>query len=187
MAQAVIADVMKEKGVSVAEIPNDRRFGNNLDCVERSKRYFRCKAFAKFGDHKKDRRTTCQRHWASAHAWCVMDLKTQQIIRYFSQKCQTCEGSADPEFDGDALKRMAEWAVDTFLRRTGRLSSRREPSWRRPVRLDPELTDFDCALDLDLDLGFGFRDVDVDLDDSKGPHDQARCGMCSKLGRSCWK
>ena len=94
-----------------------------------------------------------------------MDLKTQQIIYYFSQKCQSCEGSANPSFDEEALRRMAEWAVDTFLRRTGRL--RRDPL---------DLTNLDRALDLH-----------VDVDDSKGPHDQARCDMCIKLGRSCLK
>ena len=165
MAQAVIADVMEEKGVSVAEIPDEQRFDpNHLDRIERSKRYFRCKAFARFGDHMhKNQRTTCHRHWASAHAWCIMDLKTQRIIYYFSQKCQSCEGSANPDFDEEALQRMAEWAVDTFLRRTGRL--RRDPF---------DLTALDRALDLDLD-------------DSKGPHDESRCDMCIKLGRSCWK
>ena len=170
MAQAVIARVMEEKSVSVADIPNERRFlPNRLDRIERSKRYFRCKAFARFGDHvhKKDRRTTCRRHWASAHAWCIMDLKTQQIIHYFSQECQICDGSANPDFGEEAFQRMAVWAVDTFLRRTGRL---------KPNPLKFKLTNFD----------FDF-DFDPDLDDSKGPHDQSRCDMCAKLGRSCWK
>lgn len=166
MAQAVIADVMENKGVSVAEIPNERNFDpKHLDRIENSKRYFRCKAFARFGDHvhMKTRLTICHRHWASAHAWCIMDLKTQQIIYYFSQKCQTCEGSANPDFDDEALQRMANWAVDAFLRRTGRL--RRDPF---------DLTDL-------------YHVLNLDLDDSKGPHDESRCDMCIKLGRSCWK
>ena len=157
-ASATIAEVMDEKDVLQDDIPKEQPFDpENLGEIKHSKRYFRCKGFAKFDNHQR-RDHNCNRRWASGHAWCIMDLREQSIIHRFTQECQKCEGSAEPEFDRAALRRMAEWAVDTYLRRTGRLS---------PIQRDP----FDMA----------------DLHDAlNGPHDEERCEMCKQLGHSCW-
>ena len=154
-ARATIAEVMEEKDVFKGDIPEEQPFDpENLGEIRHSKRYFRCKGFAMFNSHP-----SCNRRWASGHAWCIMDLREQKIIHRFTQNCQKCEGLSEPEFDRAALRRMAEWAVDTHLRRTGRPS---------PIQRDL----FDMA-----DL----HDV---LD---GPHDERRCAVCRQLGHSCWK
>ena len=73
----------KMKGVSITEILIEQNFDpKHLDRIENSKRYFHCKAFARFGDHEhmKTQLTICHRHWASAHAWCIINLKIQQIL-----------------------------------------------------------------------------------------------------------
>ena len=154
-ARATIAEVMEEKDVFQDDIPEEQPFDpENLGEIRHSKRYFRCKGFATFNSHP-----NCNRRWASGHAWCIMDLRKQKIIHRFTQDCQKCEGSSEPEFDRAALRRMAEWAVDTDLRRTGRLS---------PIQRDPfDMADLHDALD--------------------GPHDEQRCAVCRQLGHSCWK
>ena len=158
-ATSIIAEVMEEKDVLTDDIPDEQPFDpKHLADIKRSKRYFRCKGFAMFNNHQRQD-LSCNRRWASGHAWCIMDLKKQKIIHRFTQECQKCEGNAYPDFDEAALRRMAEWAVDTYLRRTGRLS---------PIQRDP----FDMA----------------DLHDAlSGPHDEEHCEMCRKLGHSCWK
>lgn len=104
----------------------------------------------------------CGRSWKSAHAWCVLDLKKQKIAHKLTQDCQSCDGRSDPQFDREAMKRMADYAVDFYLKRSGRRS------W--PPRSDV----------------YDFNDMLFALDD-RPPHDEARCEMCRKLGRSCWK
>ena len=158
--QLIIAEVMEEKNVSPDDIPVESPFvpSRPANQIDGSKRYFRVKGFAWFREHDNDG-ITCTRTWPSAHSWCIMDLKQQRIVKRFSQDCQKCEGSAQPEFEEEAIRRMAEYAVKSYLIRSGKLQ--RDPlSYVR----DP-------------------------LDDHEGqqPHDQARCGMCQALGRSCWK
>ena len=155
MERGVIAEVMDGEGVAVEEIPRETPFDiNNLGMIENSsRRYFSCRAFAKFNRH-----ANCSRHWGSVRAWCIIDLKEQRIIYRFDQDCQHCEESVPPEFDEESVERMADYAVKTFLRRSGRL--RRNP--------------------------FDFRDLGDALDGATdGPHDQQRCGKCRRLGHSC--
>ena len=158
--RAVITEVMEEKGVTAEEIPTEPRAHFNpsspLSVTHGSKRYFSVKAFARYRAHE-----GCSRTWASAHSWAIMDLKEQCLIHKFTQDCQKCNGEVPPDFDEDSVRRMAEYAVDTYLRRCGRLSPR--------VR-DP----------------FDFDDLFAALDD-RGPHDEGRCAMCRIKGRSCWK
>ncbi len=146
MEKEYIAEVMEEEDVAVADIPRETPFSP----MSWSRRYFICKAFALFNRHDE-----CSRNWGSARAWCIIDLKEQRIIHKFDQDCQSCEESVSPEYDDEAVRRMAEYAVKVFLRRSGRL---RDPY------------DFDVA------------DAFVA---TKGPHDEDRCEMCRLLGRSC--
>lgn len=160
----VIAKVMMEKGVSPRSIPSEPETdSDDFDSVKRSRRYFRVKGFAWFKRHKTNSWSGkfCSRTWPSAHAWCVIDLKRQKIVEKIGQGCQKCEGMSFPEFDEESLERMAEYAVDSYLRKVGKLPPA-EP-----------IDDMSILADA--------------LEDSKQPHDEKRCGMCQKLGRSCWK
>ena len=158
----VIARVMKEKGVSARLVPREPKTNpDSVDAVAISRRYFRVKGFARFQRHQKPRGGHCGRTWPSAHAWCIMDLKEQGIILKFGQDCQKCEGMVFPEFDEEALERMADYAVDSYLRKIGALPRQHEP----------------------LDMS----DLGDALEDGKPPHDEKRCHMCQSLGRSCWK
>ena len=155
----VIDRIMIEKDVSPRSIPSEPETDpDDLDSVKRSKRYFRVKGFAWFKRHGKS--GSCSRTWPSAHAWCIMDLKRQEIVEKIGQDCQECEGMSFPEFDEESLERMAEYAVESYLRKVGRLSP------AEPIEDMSNLSDA--------------------LEESK-PHDEERCGMCKRLGRSCWK
>ena len=150
----VIEAVMSEKGVTVDEIPTERGFvRSNLPHVRKnSHRYFHTKAFGSY-------KCVCNRSWKSAHSWCMTDLKEQRFFEKFGQDCQECERQVEPFFDLEAKRRMAEYAVDTYLRRTGRVKYHKS---------------FDLSDLLDV------------LPDSTGPHDQSRCETCKLLGTSCW-
>ena len=153
----VIVQVMKEESVTPKDIPFEEHVKNpKIDAIKGSKRYFKCKAFAWFNYHE-----GCGRSWPSAHSWCILDLKEQRIHYKFSQGCKGCEGEAEPTFDDEAIKRMATYAVETYLKMIGRME------WRND------------ALDL--------TDLADALDDERGPHDEERCEVCKQLGRSCWK
>ena len=153
----VIEAVMSEKGVSVEEIPTETAFvRSNLSHIRRnSHRYFHTKAFGSY-------KCGCNRSWKSAHSWCMTDLKKQRFFENFEQDCQVCESGVEPFFDLEAKRRMAEYAVDTYLRRTGRVKHHRSADT------------------------FDLRDLLGELPDSTGPHDQARCEACKVLGTSCW-
>ena len=158
MEQEVIDEVMTKYGVTTDQIPLERGVDpTKLEAINQSRRYFKTKAFASFSGHG-----SCLRSWKSAHAWCVLDLRTQCIAHKLSQDCQSCNGRSMPHFDRDSMERMAEFAVDLYLKRSGK------KVWQ--PRNDP----------------FRFDDWLENLD-SRPPHDEARCEMCRKLGRSCWK
>jgi len=158
----VIARVMAEKGVAAHLIPREGGTDpNDLKAVKKSRRYFRVKGHAEFDEHQDPGGGDCSRTWQSAHAWCIMDLKEQGIILKFGQDCQKCEGMVFPEFDEEALERMADYAVNSYLRKMGALPRQHEP----------------------LDMS----DLADALEDGKPPHDEKRCHMFKSLGRSCWK
>ena len=155
----VIARVMEKKGVLSHRIYEEPGTDlDNLDAVKRSRRYFRVKGSAWF-EHEDPEGGTCSRTWRSAHAWCIMDLKEQEIAQTFGQECQQCEEMVYPDFDEDALERMADYATDSYLRKIGELP------WQPKSR---DMSD------------------DDEHEDSK-PHDEQRCELCQMLGGSCWK
>ena len=155
----VIETVMSEKGVRVDQIPNETAFNKrDLPHIRKnSRRYFHTKAFGSY-------RCVCGRGWKSAHSWCMTDLKKQRFFEKFGQDCQICECQVEPTFDLEAKRRMAEYAVDTYLRRSGKV--------KYPKYTESDAFDFGDWFDL--------------LPDSTGPHDQARCETCKLLGTSCW-
>lgn len=111
-----IREVMKEKGVSTREIPEERRADPKTAVNSGSRRYFRVKGFASFDEHVDP--GDCHRTWKSAHAWCVIDLKEQRVAYRYKQECQSCDGELTPDFDEEALRKMAEYVVDyKFLRK----------------------------------------------------------------------
>ena len=96
------------------------------------------------------------RRWASAHSWGIIDLKKQNICHDFPQYCKKCNSEADPEFTEESIERMADYAVRQYLIRTG------------------QITGFKARLD-----------DDDDGHESKGPHDEQRCGKCLAQGHNC--
>lgn len=99
----------------------------------------------------------CTRNWPSAHSWSVLDLKEQKFCHHYGQDCRKCNTKVKPLYEELSVERMAEWACKTHLIRM----ELREP-------------------DHSVDYG------DDTEDDSNGPHDQQRCGMCQVLGHACW-
>jgi hypothetical protein len=154
-ATEIIGEVMRKNGVNPKDIPKES-WVLYLDpqSIRKSLRYYRVKGFAWFLNHG-----SCFRTWPSAHSWCVMDLKAQTIVHKYTQFCQKCEGESQPYFDENAIRSMAEYAVKSYLRRTGRLPY--------------DFSEMRSALDDDKD--------------DRGPHDEGRCSMCKELGHSCWK
>ena len=157
----IIAEVMEEYDIDPddvfhittrpSSIPYDPY---NLDSVRGSQRYFRVRGFSWYRHH--DSNTGCSRTWASAHSWCILDLRKQKIVHRYGQECRTCGGRGTPSFSEEARGRMAEYACQQHLYRT-----KRE---QRPA-VDPDMRDLS-----------GQRD---------GPHDSSNCDMCKLLGHSC--
>jgi len=163
----VIARVMEEKGVLTRLIRReDGTDPNDLEAVKKSRRYFRVKGHADFDEHQKSGGGYCSHTWHSAHAWCVMDLKGQELVLKFGQECQDCEEMVLPEFDEDALEEMAEYAADSYLRIIGKLPQPQDIS-------DDENESMDAS--------------DDEFEHGGNPHDAQRCELCQRLGHSCWK
>ena len=132
---------------------------SNVKQVLKSNRYFSCSAFGSFNTHDDPSGRGHMKSWKSAHAWCTIDLKRQRIAHRWIQKCKQCEGESEPWFDKRTLEKMAKRAVKLYLINIGRLKKEKKAD-----------------------------DDDDDNDQLIGPpHDEARCAMCQKLGRSCWK
>ena len=147
----IIKAALDKKGVSREEIPKERPFLTPERSTRGSKRYFEVKGFAWFSCTGRDNR------WPSAHSWCCIDLKKQEICYRDQQGCKKCESNVDPEFPEDSIKRMAEYAVRQYLFRTGALKRVFNPK------------------------------INEEMETESGPHDEERCGRCKRLGRSCWK
>ena len=145
-----ILKVMKQENVHPDDIPPEPAPQFPAD-VSHSKRYFNTKGCAWFSCPQKHHR------WPSAHGWCYLDLKKQEIRFRFKQKCKKCDQEAPPEFSLEAVKIMATYAVKQYLKRIGKKVEGSAATREGPV-----------------------------IEDGK-PHDEARCGMCQHQGRSCWK
>lgn len=155
----IILKELRRNKVKPEDIPEDPYTDpSNLQHVRRSNRYFRCKAFASFDSHEDPTGGGHRKTWKSAHAWCTIDLKQQQITHRWSQKCNKCNGESYPFFDERALQRMAEYAVKMYLINIGKIEREEK------------------------------EDDDDDDNPLMGPpHDEDRCSMCQMLGCSCWK
>ena len=107
--EQIITEVMEREGLYPEDIPQEYGVNPaNLQQIKGSRRYFRCKAFARFDEHI-DTDSDCNHSWKSAHAWCVLDLKKQRIAHRFHQECKHCEEKCTPDFDESAIRRMAEF------------------------------------------------------------------------------
>ena len=146
-----ILKVMKQENVQPDDIPPEPAPQFPAD-VSHSKRYFSIKGFAWFSCPQKHHR------WPSAHGWCYLDLKKQEIRFRFKQKCKKCDQGAPPEFSLEVVEeRMATYAVKQYLKRIGKKVEVSAATGEGPVN------------------------------ENGKPHDEARCAMCQYLGRSCWK
>ena len=154
----IIKEAMHAEGITRRDVPREWEFTSPKDVKDKSKRFFEVKGFAWFACPKRHKYWHKRhKYWPSAHSWCFMDLKTRTICYRDKQKCKKCESKASPEFMEDALEIMAEYAVESFLIRTG----------RKQLDKDPKSTDTKKT--------------------NGGPHDEERCGRCRRLKRSCWK
>ena len=149
----IILEIMRGENVTPSQVPYEGAF--SIDSASYSKRYFETKGFAWFCCPMQHNR------WPSAHSWCYLDLKKQEICYRDQQNCRkdNCETAVQPGFTEEAVEKMARYAVKQFLIRTGRKS--RGP---RAARND-----------------------DDGMMTNGGPHDERRCGKCQRLGRSCWQ
>ena len=152
-----ISIAMEEKDISTADIPQTERgiSPSDVNSIKnlKSKRYFLVKGEALFKQHGQ-----CSRTWTSAHAWATIDLKKQAVIHKYNQNCNRCECSCEAHFTDEGLERMAEWATERYLVRSGRAT---------------------------LDVS-SLGDALPALPHGRGPHDVERCEMCRELGRECW-
>ena len=155
----VIAEVMSENDIDPLDVSHAKDRGpfdpDNPQSIRGSQRFILVRGYAWHRQHESP--TGCSRWWASAHSWCVIDLKKQKIIHGYGQYCKKCGGKSTPSFEEEAKRRMAEYACRTHLYRTGRL--------RGGHRSFPNMTDLS-----------GVRE---------GHHDMLRCDMCKLLGHSC--
>lgn len=151
---------MAQHGVNPEGIPFEAIFDRAIvvDLIKGSLRYYKVKGFGSFSCSS----TSCFRRWPSAHAWCVIDLKKQDIVHKYGQGCQGCENFSKPAFDDIAIERMAEYAVERYL-------SKVDKKKKRPFVMDELLE----AL--------------PEVRDESAPHDEKRCEACKELGGSCWK
>ncbi len=124
-----------------------------------SKRYIEVKGFAWFNCPQRHHR------WASAHAWCFIDLKTRTICYTYKQSCRKCDNKAKPEYTEDSFERMADYAVEMYLRKIGR--------WESSSGSSDDDSDYSGDSDCSTRTTTG------------GPHDQDRCGKCRALGYRC--
>ncbi len=156
----VIEQVMEEYDLIPEEIPEepnfdpvyfkDKRVLQKLR--KRSMRYFHTRAFAEFQCED------CNRGWPSARGWSVMDLLEQNICVLFDQECgnRKCYGGiAEPMYNDESMRRMAEFAVETCLR-----------------RLYPD----DCEYDPTRNDG---------SKKTSGAHHEDKCDVCKILGHNC--
>ena len=154
----IIVQVMSKQNIEPRNVPATNFAGpfDNPDNFRGSKRFFRVKGFAWFCKHGKP---VCSYTWASAHAWCVVDLRNQEFVHKYSQKCKKCNNwNIKPIFEGEAKRRMAEHACKIYLCRIGELEWS-DPAW-------PNMEDLS-----------GRRE---------GEHDMSGCEMCRILGQSCF-
>ena len=127
--KSIIEKEMKEYDLSPEDVPQSKphfdpkEIKNYKPFGEQTQwRYFMCNAFAHFKYHdisvqRRDDHPKCEtsrRTWASAHSWCVIDLKLQCIEHCWVQECKECEGESKPVYDEESLERMAKYAVKMF-------------------------------------------------------------------------
>ena len=163
MIRTVIKRVMDENKITPENVSGEADISSpsNLKKIFRSKRFFRTKAFAQFEPHsrRKPPHSDCKRNWKSAHSWSLLDLREQTLCHHYCQYCKKCGAKVRPLYDESSVERMAQWACKTYL-----ICMRlKEPD--------------QCSV----------NDGDDKEDNSKGPHDQQRCGMCRLMRRACWK
>lgn len=174
----IIEEVMEKNGVTQEEIPDEpfdlenfiKEIGKK-DKSKWSKRYFRGRAYGQFKCYNE----LCNNSWSSAYAWCILDLKDQNVIMKFKQECSSVRSHKDMKHltlqdskvseedpkvepcyeDEESVQRMVEWAVHLYLNLVGRET--REPT-NKPVnyRSTPE-------------------------------HREDLCEMCKSLGRRCFE
>ncbi len=97
------------------------------------------------------------KRWPSAHSWCFIDLKEQKICYRDKQQCNVHNTTAE---NGPEFTKEALEKMAKYA-----------------------VEGFLIKMGLGLPPGRSTRTKQTE----GGPHDKARCGKCTRLGRSCWK
>ena len=108
----IITEEMKEKEVRHCRVPYEN--GNwSHDTLGRSKRYFAKYGYGHFFCPNGDKK------WSSHRSWCIIDLKMRRIAYRYWQKCKKCGAEAKPKFRESVIRKIAQCAVESYLKRTG--------------------------------------------------------------------
>ena len=149
----IIRDALDEYDISARRIPYEYQPFRTPHDAQRSRRYLEVRGFAWFSCPQKHHR------WASANAWCFIDLKKQAICYSYKQSCKKCESKVKPVFLDDSVEKMADIVAVRYLKMIGK--------W------DDSYDDSDEGSDYDEEPR------------RAGPHDEERCGKCQRLGYRC--
>lgn len=113
----IIQEAMNDKGITPGDIPMEKPFDTRKQkrriIAKTSKRYFEARGLAWFSCPRYDKQ------WRSDIAWCYMDLRTQTVCYRYIQGCRRCNSTDSPKFIPKALERMADFATNQFLYRSG--------------------------------------------------------------------
>ena len=119
--ESVIKKVMDKFNINPEDIPDENYIEDPMDPKEieihrKSKRYFRTRAEADYGQHDE-----CERTWHSVHSWSVIDLKKQKFHGHYGQDCRECGETLTPFYEEDEIEEMTERACRQYLIRIGEL------------------------------------------------------------------
>ena len=168
--KSLIHAAMNESNITANEIPKEDSFFVPCDVPRKSKRYFEAEGFAWFVCPKKH---NC---WLSAHSWCFIDLKKEEICYRDKQKCKVCETDVSPQFIQEAVQKMAVNAVKKYLKRAGRKMQFHLDLYAKVPTGNSSATQLESE-----------HEYDHRTETEESQHDEGRCGRCIRLRKTCWK
>ena len=139
---------MKEKGVDPSKIPADESIHVfNYGRFQQNERYYYTRSYASFSCPN----TGCTQSWGKSCSWCVLDLREQRVAHKYAQECRICKSKAKPMYSKDDMTKMAEYAVNRYLRTNPHARSLWEKAERAPEpEQDPRYDALDSKLYNDL-------------------------------------
>ena len=110
----IILEALKSEEVGPEDVPHEEPFVLTDDVIRKSHRFFEKYGTGNFSCPTNDN------HWPSVYSRCFIDLKEQTICYRYYQNCKKCETEVRPTYSYEVIEKMAMYAVDSFLIRTGR-------------------------------------------------------------------